>query len=310
MDIVKLRSVLAAVKLGSVSEASYELYITQSSVSKNIQAVERELGVKLFKHSGRQLVLTMEGKKLMPYIEDTVVSYDSLLKKSGKLSSRSAGKIVVASTPIRSGINILEMIKAFKEAFPSQELELSENHQTSKLLHGIDNGSIDVAIPVQTYISSMICEGEMFFSPKYRLQPFLKDYYYAVVYKNHPLAAKREVSLSDFRGEPFISVGSKFEQYHSLLAKAAKIYDIDFNIVCYGDSISSVIDMVDNEMGISILSSRVFTPSKNVVLIPIREDLIRVTNILVKSSDTLSPQLEWFLTYAKNHYALTSKQPQ
>lgn len=308
MDINKLRSIIATVKYGSVSEASYNLYTVQSTITKNIQAVEKELGVKLFRKSGRKLLLTQTGQKLFPYIEKAVTDYDLLINKSSKISNKCVNRISIHSTPIRSGIAVLEMIKEFKKNYPGIEIELNESSLSEDIYNGLQTGSVDVAIIVQTFVMNYDCStSHSFVSNKFILQPMLKDYYFAVLYKSHPLAKKKEISLLDFQTESFISVGEKFEKYHSMLNKISEMYDIDFNIISYVDSISSVIDMVNNELGISILSSRVLTSQKNIVIKPIKEDLYRITSVVVNNKRELIPQLKWFIDYATNHYKITSK---
>lgn len=311
MEINKLRSVIAAVKYGGVSEASYELYTTQSTVTKNIKAVENELGIKLFEKSGRRLVLTQAGKKIFPYIEKVVTDYDSLDNQASKIAHKYVNKIIINSTPIRSGLSVLDMIKAFKAAYPDIQLEIIENSHTSEISKDLDVGAIDVAVIVQTYVSSYICEsGYSFVSKKYELQPLLKDYFFVVIHKNHPLAGKDEVSLLDLQAEPFISVSEKFEQYHSMLNKVSQMFDMEFNIVSYVDSISSVLDMVSSGLGVSILSSRVLIPQKDILIKPLKEDLYRFTAVVINSRSKTVPQLQWFIDYARSNLEVTSKLPQ
>src|SRR5574343_1463506 len=68
-----LRAFCQTARLGSVSRAAEALYLSQPAVTLQLQALERELGVKLLERSGRRLVPTREGEVLyalaMPLVE-------------------------------------------------------------------------------------------------------------------------------------------------------------------------------------------------------------------------------------------------
>ena len=310
MDVNKPRSVLATVQYGGVSEAALQLYLTQSSVSKNIQTVEKELGIRIFQKNGRHLELTPEGKKMLPYIETAVQSYETMLNMASKYAMGNQETITIISTPIRSGLPISGMIRKFQEAYPAFTVEVTESTESQSILEQLRRGNVDMAILVRTYISTYPCQTPFSaLSSEFVTQPLLKDYYYAVIYDSHPLAKKEQISLRDFHDEPFIAVNNRFSAYHSMLEEAAQIYDIRFNITAHVDSISSVTEMVGSKMGISILSSRVVTPVSNVVLKPIQEDLFRETYLAIRNNGPKKELLGWFVDYARNNEELTSKRP-
>lgn len=53
MNMIQLKCLTTILDTGSFTEAAYQLYMTQSSVSKHIAALERELGIALFHRQGR-----------------------------------------------------------------------------------------------------------------------------------------------------------------------------------------------------------------------------------------------------------------
>jgi DNA-binding transcriptional LysR family regulator len=59
-----LRAFCQTARLGSVSRAAEALYVSQPAITQQLQALERELGVRLFERSGRRLVPTREGEAL------------------------------------------------------------------------------------------------------------------------------------------------------------------------------------------------------------------------------------------------------
>ena len=72
MELRTLRYFLAIVDHGSVTAAAREVHIAQPAVSRQIQALEAELGVELFLRDGRRLRLGPAGRRLLPIVRDLV----------------------------------------------------------------------------------------------------------------------------------------------------------------------------------------------------------------------------------------------
>ena len=84
MNLNHLRYFLSVATTGSFSAAARQLHVTQPTVSNGVAELEREMGVKLFNRSGRQVGLTMEGRSLVSYgvqIQDLVDAAEGQLKR-------------------------------------------------------------------------------------------------------------------------------------------------------------------------------------------------------------------------------------
>ena len=64
LEISQLQTLVTVAKLQSFSKAADELHVTQSAISQSIKNLEKKVGVKIFKRSGKNVVLTPEGEKL------------------------------------------------------------------------------------------------------------------------------------------------------------------------------------------------------------------------------------------------------
>ena len=69
---------LVAARMGSFRQAADQLHVSPSTVSTRIDEIEGQLGKKLFDRVGRQVVLSFEGKKLVPYMERLLAAADEL----------------------------------------------------------------------------------------------------------------------------------------------------------------------------------------------------------------------------------------
>ncbi|MGL5255491.1 MAG: LysR family transcriptional regulator, partial [Proteocatella sp.] len=90
MDIKNLYTFKAIIEEGSFVNAAATLGYTQSTITFQIRQLEQELGIILFEKIGRKMVLTQAGKNIVPYIHDTIESYEKL-KNIGKDYSQICG---------------------------------------------------------------------------------------------------------------------------------------------------------------------------------------------------------------------------
>ena len=72
MELRQLTYFLKCAEMGSLTRAAEELYTTQPHVSQVIRALERELGVSLFRRTGAGIVLTEDGERIRLYAENAV----------------------------------------------------------------------------------------------------------------------------------------------------------------------------------------------------------------------------------------------
>ena len=99
MDLRQLRTFVTVAEQGTVSRASAELRVAQPALSRQIQDLENELGIKLFDRIRRRLILTTEGKLLLSDCRGTLNAVSSIREKAQMLRRPDAGVLSVAATP-------------------------------------------------------------------------------------------------------------------------------------------------------------------------------------------------------------------
>ena len=132
MNLHHLRYFLAVARSGGFTQAARILNVTQPTVSSGIAELERRLEVKLFHRSSRQVVLTMEGRTLMPYalqVEDLLVEVEGRLSRRG---TRPGEGFQFGSIDAAVIYLLPEILKAYMAEFP--ELELSIQVAPSRYL--------------------------------------------------------------------------------------------------------------------------------------------------------------------------------
>ena len=97
MEIQYIREFVALTKCGNYMTAAEELYISQSSLSKHIMALEKELGFSLFARTTRKVQLTQHGKLFLPYAQ-------SIIEADAEFRARAAAANSDARESIQLGV--------------------------------------------------------------------------------------------------------------------------------------------------------------------------------------------------------------
>ena len=135
LPLSALRTFEAAARHGSFTRAAEELHVTQGAVSRQVQALEAQLGRVLFERSGRRLALSSEGRLLAHATTDAL----ERLGAAVATLTRSAGILTVSMLPSIATYVMAPRIRAFAAAYPDLELRLtSSRHLVDFEAEGID----------------------------------------------------------------------------------------------------------------------------------------------------------------------------
>lgn len=181
-----LRAFCQVTRLGSVSRAAGALYVSQPAVTLQLQALERELGVKLFVRVGRRLTPTREGEALYELARPLVEGIDALPAVfREQLRGLDAGELHVAAGSSTILYLLPKIVEAYRQAHPEVRL----------ILHNVTGaGGLDLlrSDDVDLAVGSMLdVPGDLDYAPVYRFEPML------ITPPEHALAGKPELKLED-----------------------------------------------------------------------------------------------------------------
>lgn len=130
----------AAARRLSFTQAGDELALTQSAVSRQVQALEESLGVRLFERRTRALALTREGQELLLAVEDAL---DRLARTTHRLRSQpDVRTVTLTTTPGFASLWLIPRLVRFTDAHPGIDVRTSASNQ----LVDIERTGVDVAV--------------------------------------------------------------------------------------------------------------------------------------------------------------------
>ncbi|MFC3652746.1 LysR family transcriptional regulator [Dyella humi] len=181
-----MRAFVTTVKLGTLSRAAEALYLSQPSVSLQLQALERELGMELLHRSRRRINLTDAGEALYELARPLVEGWENLDRQfQAKVKGLQAGKLTVAAGSSTIQYLLPGLVRQYRERFPDVQLQLAN-------VTGKDGMALLRADEADFAVGSMLdVPNDIAWAPVYHYDPML------ITPLDHPLAQKESVLLDD-----------------------------------------------------------------------------------------------------------------
>lgn len=172
-------------RTGSIRQAAEQLSITPSALNRRVIALEQELGVKIFDRLGRGVRLSTAGELVIDTMRKHLAETDALKSRIADLSGLRRGHVSIACSQAVLPHLLPEQIRDYQAAFPQVTFSVM-NKDGSEAAEALLNYSADLAIVFDPLRRSEF--HTVFAMP----QPI-----HAIMARDHPLSAHKEVSLGD-----------------------------------------------------------------------------------------------------------------
>ncbi|HEY5757109.1 MAG TPA: LysR family transcriptional regulator [Steroidobacter sp.] len=198
MELRQLRYFIAIIEHGGFSRAASELGRTQQALSKAMQALEEELGVRLLDRNSQVASPTAFGKLLLEHSRAIEHEARSFRTKLGQLLEAEAGAVRLGTGPSAAGGLVARAVLDLQRTRPRIRLDVI-NGVHADLVCSLQQGRIDLAVCVET---DTLDAGNLV------RETLGEDEYVIVCGQSHPLAQRREISVADLTDVRWI-VGRK-----------------------------------------------------------------------------------------------------
>jgi DNA-binding transcriptional LysR family regulator len=230
-------------ELGSVTHAAVTLGVPQSVVSRQINLLEREAGGRLFRRTGRGVVLTDFGQKIFPGVKALVVQADQLTDEIRTSAGEPVGTVRLGMLPSSVKLFVGALFHAGIRRFPKVQLHFTEGSSV-QLEDWLNQGRLDLSLLLRESDIESLDE------------PTLRRVQLSLVGPpDDPITSQGEVNFDDLAKLPLVLPGEP----HLLRARLdtlARERNVKFNISVEADSLHLQEAAVAAGCGYAIVAAR------------------------------------------------------
>jgi len=255
MNLRHLRAFAAIVDSGGVARAAGRLHLSQPALSRQIHALESELGVPLFNRIGRGVQLTSEGEDLLRRSRHLLAEADSLGEHARSLRAGEAGLLRVGAAPHVIENVLADFLTPYRRRHPGVEVQLVEDGGVR--LHGrLEGGDCDLAITTGT-------EGTRF-----RAEPLYPIHLVAALSSERNLGRRAVLEIADLADEPLLLLQRGFgsRAWFDIACQAANVRP---RVLLESAAPQTVVALAATNYGIGILPSNAFKSAGVVRALPL-----------------------------------------
>ncbi|MCC8015418.1 MAG: LysR family transcriptional regulator [Eubacterium sp.] len=291
MEIRVLKYFLTVAREENITKAAETLHITQPTLSRQLNQLEDEVGVKLFERGSRRLSLTNEGLLLRRRAEEIVSLVDKTERELMEQEELVDGRIAIGCGILASCELLADIIKGFSEKYPLVKYDIfTANADVIK--ERMDKGLTDVGLmlePVEIEKFEFI-----------RLD--IKEKWILLTSRKSPLAQKKFVTAEDLSRVPLIFPGRQNVQ-NEVINWFGNKFD-SLNIICANNFASSSFPLIKKGLG-SLITLDGGVPcldESEICKIPLKPELNFTSVLAWKRHQPFSLAAAKFIDYIKEYF--------
>lgn len=252
MNIKWLSYFVAVARTNNISQAAQECFVSQPTLSMQLQKLEEQLSVQLFERTPRHMRLTDAGRQLLPQAQHIITCMEQLKSSAKQLLDPLAGRCVLGVIPTIAPYLLPRCLRPIMQACPALDLVLQEL-KTDDIFTHLTDGQLDAGIIAQT-----VDERDWHSIVLYR-EPF-----YLVCAKTHRLAKRKRIRLSDIDADEWLLL----DEGHCLREQAMRICNLSGRQdVAGATSLPTLAALVAADYGVTLMPEMALSSLNDDVLV-------------------------------------------
>lgn len=232
-----------------VSAAESEMYVApngdlhrySSSASKEILALEQELGCRLFDREGMNSgILTKAGETFLPMAKQLIRANRMALRKMDQFRTEERRSLFIGHLPILRQYRLSSFFEFFKDDHPDCEMHMEEGDART-LVEDLDSG----------YYDAIIIRRSLIYGSAYRTVPMASDEAAAILSTDHPLAQRPSITLPELKNEAFYLPNPHSGSYSFCKQLLIKNHISTENV--HTSDIDKILQVVRSRQGVALL---------------------------------------------------------
>lgn len=282
MELFQLRYAATVAEYCNFSRAAEKLFITQPTLSQQIQRLEHELGFPLFARDSRHVTPTPEGQCFLKSAAGVLREFEALQKEVQRIQNRQTYQITFGTSSVSSPF-ISGAIPPFLKDFPQARLTLYEAYE-EELIDLVVKNELDLAI---LSLPEHHVQREML-----RVLPIQEEHVCAVIRKDHPLAAQSQVALEELLPHRLVFSSPK-SGLRKVLFDAFEHQKLTPSETIELTSIDARAELIlDGAVGMSFSGQKTWCFHKDIVRVSIVPQIRATFSIILPKEKKISPALK------------------
>lgn len=189
-----LETFCAVAETVSLSRAAEQLHITQPAVTRQIKALEQELGAVLLTRTSHGVELTPAGRSVLGHARQALAAVEACRRAAAEAAPGGGGQLRIAAGHMVMQFLLPPVLAEFRAQHPQVQITLYTGHYQECLDH-LGRYEADLALISTPNIGSGL-----------KAVPLLRDPVVVAMVPDHPLAQRTEVALSDLAGQTILTL--------------------------------------------------------------------------------------------------------
>jgi len=260
LDVRRLRVLKEVAAKGSFSAAADSLAYTQSAVSQQIAALEREAGLQLVERTARGVHLTDAGRVLCIHADAILSRLADAEAELEAMAGLRGGRLRLVAFPSAGGSIMPEAVARFRDRHPAVEITLAPA-EPDEAVDALRSGEADIGLTIET---SWVKPGDDGITRTH----LLDDPMYLVLPAGHPAATRKTIRLADVAEDNWI-LGSADATCpdSAILIRACNAAGFEPNIAFQSDDYNAIQGFIATGMGVSLIPDLALTTVRNDVVV-------------------------------------------
>lgn len=244
MELRQLRHFVAVAEAGSISRAAKKIFLTQPALSRQIKALEEEIGQCLLERQAHSIRLTLAGATLLREARDLLQHAEQTLERV-----RAAGRglcLRVGYAPSLAAGMLSVAVENFTQRHPNARVELFDL-STAEMLAGLESDKLDVAL----------CVGHQHQKRGLTWTPLVSAPWRLAVNRNHPLVRRSQVTPSEVATEPLLVYSQRdYPEYWDAIAGWLRDHGQRPRIAGEYDGAENLMAAVESGLGVAVVTTQ------------------------------------------------------
>ncbi|MEU7780436.1 LysR family transcriptional regulator [Micromonospora sp. SD19] len=277
MQLHQLRYFVAVAEVRHFTQAADLVGITQPSLSKQIHALEADLGAPLFERVRGNIALTAAGEVLLPLATRILADVETATREVQELVGLRRGRVRLGATPSLATSLAPPVLRRFRDAHPTVDLRVEEGG-SQDLVRDLLRGDLDLALII------MPSQGA---DPGLRVDPILRESLVVASVDEVPTAsATGELRITDLRDQPMVMFREGYDLRDATI-QACREAGFEPSFAVDGGEMDAVLSFVEAGLGIALVPGIVLARRPGVRITPLAPPGVRRTIAVARRRDVV-----------------------